>query len=88
MHTITTKQLTDEYNRWIHTYDYDATNEAGQYFGQYIMGKYNVGAGNSYFLKDPFEAMTEIIVEAPRGMVIYSPYERSPRSFPKSSPVS
>lgn len=72
MHTITAKQLTDEYNNWIRTYEYDAKNEAGQYFGQYIMGKYNVGAGNSYFLEDPFEAMTEIITEAPRGMVIYS----------------
>ena len=84
MDTITTKQLTNEYNQWIRTYDYEATNDAGQYFGQYIMGKYNVGGGNSYFLEDPFEAMIEIITEAPRGMVIYStpmiPTRNAPRA--------
>lgn len=80
MDTITTKQLTDEYNQWIRTRDYEATNDAGQYFGQYIMGKYNIGAGNSYFLKDPFEAMTEIITEAPRGMVVYSTQMASSRA--------
>lgn len=67
---ITSKKLTAEYNDWVLKYE-DAKNEAGQYFGQYLSGKYNIRAGGSYNLKDPFEVLTEIIVEAPRGTIIY-----------------
>jgi hypothetical protein len=67
---ITSKRLTEEYNEWVLKYD-DSKNEAGQYFGQYLSGKYDIRAGNSYWLEDPFEVLTEIITEAPRGAIIY-----------------
>ena len=70
MRTITSKQLTDEYNQWIRQWGLSELNATGQRFGQYIMDKYSIGGGNSYFALDPFEAMVEILNESTPGTVL------------------